>query len=56
MLHHSGPDSTDGKQAKPESKPKKKRPTDEERFKGIPVKKVYLEPSADERICRKCGT
>ena len=43
-------------QAKPESKPKKKRPTDEERFKGIPVKKVYLEPSADERICRECGT
>ena len=43
-------------QAKPESKPKKKRPTNEERFKGIPVKKVYLEPSADERICRECGT
>lgn len=43
-------------QAKPEPKPKKKRPTNEERFKGIPVKKVYLEPSADERICSECGT
>ena len=42
-------------QTKPESKPKKKRPTNEERFKGIPVKKVYLEPSADERFCRECG-
>ena len=35
---------------------KKKRSTNEERFKGIPVKKVYLEPSADELICRKCGS
>ncbi len=43
-------------QTKPESRPKKKRPTNEERFKGIPVKKVYLEPSADECICRECGT
>ena len=41
--------------AKPESKPKKKRPTDEERLKGIPGKKVCLEPSADERICGECG-
>ncbi len=38
-----------------ESKPRKKRSTNEERFKGIPVKKVYLEPSAEERICSKCG-
>lgn len=42
-------------QTKPESRPRKKRPTNEERFKGIPVKKVYLEPSADERICSECG-
>lgn len=42
-------------QTKSESKPKKKRPTNEERFKGIPVKKVYLEPPADERICSEYG-
>lgn len=42
-------------QTEPESRPRKKRPTNEERFKGIPVKKVYLEPSADECICRECG-
>jgi len=42
-------------QTKPESKPRKKRSTNEERFKGIPVKKMYLELSADECICRKCG-
>lgn len=42
-------------QARPGSKAKKKRSTNEERFKGIPVKKVYLEPSARERICRECG-
>ncbi len=42
-------------QTEPESKPRKKRPTNEERFKGIPVKKVYLELSDDERVCSKCG-
>ncbi len=42
-------------QTKPESKPRKKRSTNEERFKGIPVKKVYLEPSANECICSQCG-
>ena len=42
-------------QTEPESRPRKKRPTNEERFKGIPVKQVYLEPSADECICRECG-
>lgn len=44
------PEKTD-----PEKPAKKKRPTNEERFKGIPVKKVYLEPSAEELICSKCG-
>ena len=29
--------------------------SNEERFKGIPVKKVFLEPSEEERICSKCG-
>ena len=37
-------------------KTKKKRSTNAERFKGIPVEKVYLEPPDDERICGKCGT
>lgn len=44
------PEKTD-----PEKPAKKKRSTNEERFKGIPIKKVYLEPSAEERICSKCG-
>ena len=38
-----------------ENKARKKRSANEERFKGIPVKKVYLEPSEEERICGKCG-
>ena len=42
-------------QTNPGSKAKKKRPTNEERLKGIPVKKVYLESSTDERICSECG-
>ena len=42
-------------QTNPGSKAKKKRPTNEERLKGIPVKKVYLEPPTDERICSECG-
>ena len=44
------PEKTD-----PEKPAKKRRSTNEERFKGIPVKKVYLEPSAEELICSKCG-
>lgn len=39
----------------PENKAKKKRSSNEERFKGIPVKKVYLEPAEEARICSKCG-
>lgn len=39
----------------PENKVKKKRPSNGERFKGIPVKKVFLEPSGEGRICSKCG-
>lgn len=39
----------------PENKVKKGRPSNEERFKGIPVKKVFLEPSEEKRICSKCG-
>ena len=42
-------------QTNPGSKAKKKRSTNEERLKGIPVKKVYLEPPTDERICSECG-
>ncbi len=39
----------------PENKVKKRRSSNEERFKGIPVKKVFLEPSGEERVCSKCG-
>lgn len=35
-------------------KSKKKRSTNQERFKGIPVKKVELEP--DSKVCPDCGT
>lgn len=38
-----------------EKQSKKKRSTNEERFKGIPVKKVMLEPPAEELICPSCG-
>ena len=34
---------------------RKKRSTNEERFKGIPVKKVMLEPDAANLTCSKCG-
>ena len=39
----------------PEKKTRKKRSGNEERFKGIPVEKIYLEPSEEERFCSKCG-
>lgn len=35
-------------------KPRKKRSTNEERFKGIPVDKVILEP--DSKICSECNS
>ena len=34
---------------------RKKRSTNEERFKGIPVKRVMLEPAAMDLTCSKCG-
>lgn len=34
---------------------RKKRSTNEERLKGIPVKKVMLEPDAADLTCSKCG-
>lgn len=34
---------------------RKKRPTNEERFRGIPVKRVMLEPDATDLTCSKCG-
>ena len=40
---------------KAEKPDRKKRSTNEERFKGIPVKKVMLEPDATDLTCRKCG-
>lgn len=39
----------------PENKGKKRRASNEERFKGISVKKVFLESSEEKRICSKCG-
>ena len=38
-----------------ETKQRRKRSTNEERFKGLPVKKVMLEPDKEDLVCRKCG-
>ena len=43
------------KPEKAEKPDRKKRSTNEERFKGIPVKKVMLEPDATDLTCSKCG-
>ncbi len=40
----------------PVPKKKKARPSNEERLKGLPVEKVYLDVSEDKRICKECGT
>ena len=36
--------------------PRKKRSTDKERYKGIPVEKRYLEPSEGTPVCEECGS
>ena len=41
-------------EAEKKSKPRNKKPDNEERFKGIPAKKVILEP--DSKTCPECGT
>lgn len=38
------------------SKKRKARATDAERFKGVPVEKKYLELSEEEKLCPSCGT
>jgi len=38
-----------------ETKQRRKRSTNEERFKGLPVKKVMLEPDKENLVCSKCG-
>ena len=40
-------------EAEKKSKPRKSKSTNVERFKGIPVEKVTLEP--DSKLCPKCG-
>ena len=49
-------DSNTVTDAPEETKARRKRSTNEERFKGIPVKKVMLEPDKAELICSKCGS
>ncbi len=39
-----------------EKKERKKKPTDKERYAGIPVIKEYLDVPEEERICPVCGT
>lgn len=36
--------------------PRKKRSTDKERYKGVPVEKRYLEPSEGTPVCEECGS
>lgn len=36
--------------------PRKKRLTDKERYKGVPVEKRYLEPSEGTPVCEECGS
>lgn len=46
-------------QEQAEEKPvtkRKNRKSNEERFNGLPVEKVYLEPSEEDRVCQKCGS
>ena len=39
-----------------EVKVRAKRKTNEDRFKGLPTEKVYLDLPEDQRICEVCGT
>ena len=39
-----------------EVKIRKKRKTNEERFKGLPTEKVYLDLPEDQKVCEVCGT
>lgn len=41
---------------KTEEKPRKRRITNEERFKGHKVKKEYLDVAEEDRFCKECGT
>ncbi len=50
----SDPDQDEAEQNPP--KKRKPRATNEERFKGMPVKKEYLDIPEDERFCSSCGT
>ena len=46
----------DEQESGPVQKPKKKRVSNEDRFKGLPVEKKYLDVPEDKRICSVCGT
>ena len=39
-----------------EEKPRKKRITNSQRFKGVPVEKVYLDIADEQKICSICGS
>ena len=43
-------------QEEPETKPRKKRSTNAERLKGLPVEQVFLDVPEEERVCSICGT
>jgi len=40
----------------PIEKTRKSRGSNADRFKGLPVEKIYLEPSDEEKVCSVCGT
>lgn len=50
------PDADTAASEATENKQRRKRSANDERFKGIPVKKVMLEPGKEELICSKCGS
>lgn len=50
------PDAATGVQEETETKQRRNRSANEERFNGIPVKKVMLEPDKENLVCSKCGS
>lgn len=52
----AGPDPSEEELVTVKEYTRKKKPTMEEKFAGLPVKKVYLDVPEDQRTCPKCGT
>ena len=48
-------ETTVAEPTEPEKKISKARSSNADRFKGLPVEKIYLEPAVEERWCSVCG-